>query len=355
MVKCPNCGEKIDGKVDKCPYCNTQIELSNKRKKKKIVFVALGIVVVVVAGVSAYFGTSNMRAYNRAVKMANDNQYEEAINIFNDIIEYKDSKEQVDDCFYQIGLENISNSNWDEAKDVFDQIENAELKEEGLDKVEYCKAIEFINEGKYEEAIEILTPLSEKQYEDSASQIQLCNYNIGKKYFDDGLYSQALLYLEDLNYQDSEEMVSTIRSATYALCNFTQRYNDMMDNLNEMGYPAMGFPESDIIASNETEKTLVSGGQLSFNNGNDLPNVQQEIVNFTYYVPNFDVNDSFDMQCMMADVYAIIAGMTPDADYSTVDQIMSQIWSVEPVVIDNIEYTNYSMSDMVGIVGRKIN
>ncbi|MBP3941528.1 MAG: hypothetical protein J6D00_08590 [Christensenellaceae bacterium] len=153
---------------------------ANKKKAKKIAAIILpsiaAIAAIVILTVMVFIPNSK---YNNAVALMNAGEYEEAITAFTEIIDHKDSTEQIKNC--EIGI---------------------------LDD-KYDAAIVLMNEGQYEEAITAFTEIID--HRDSTEQIKNCEigilddkYGIAAKLFNDGSYIEAYNgFIEISDYKDS--------------------------------------------------------------------------------------------------------------------------------------------------------
>ena len=113
--------------------------------------------------------------YNAAVSLMNEEKYEEAISVFGELDEYKDSITKINDCK---GL--ILN-------------------------VQYEKAISLMNENKYKEAITAFSKLN--GYKDSITKINDCRYANANSLIEEKKYVEAYEEFISLNgYKDSNEM-----------------------------------------------------------------------------------------------------------------------------------------------------
>ena len=123
LINCPECGKEVSDKATNCPNCGYPLEAVDfvkeevaeekasevvgddiskedveekivKEKKKPISKkVIVGIIGgLVVASLIGYFATSNIRAYSKGKELYSQNKYKEAIEIFSDLNDYKDSK-----------------------------------------------------------------------------------------------------------------------------------------------------------------------------------------------------------------------------------------------------------------------
>ena len=126
LIKCPECGKEISDKAGKCPYCGYPIEETEnnveketgkqeildvnketpKKKKplnKKVIITISAIIGAAVIGVGVYMvATADSRTYNQAKQLYEEANYKEAVEKFRKIEDYKNSKELIEKCEYNL-------------------------------------------------------------------------------------------------------------------------------------------------------------------------------------------------------------------------------------------------------------
>ena len=123
-------------------------------------------------------------AYNAAVELLNNGQYDEAIDAFYDLGEYRDSKEQIEHA--------------------------EELREEAKKKADYDQAKRLFEAGDYDGAIDAFEELgdyrdSEAQIEKVREQIKQDAYDAAAALLQEGKYDEANKAFRELgNYKDSK-------------------------------------------------------------------------------------------------------------------------------------------------------
>ena len=60
--------------------------------------------------------------YKNAVTLMNEGEYEQAVKIFEGLSDYKDSKENISECNYQLGCKEVENHNYSAASDIFSSL-----------------------------------------------------------------------------------------------------------------------------------------------------------------------------------------------------------------------------------------
>ena len=182
ILKCPHCfREYEDLKLKECKYCNFYLEKSTKYifpkdLKKKIIYIILGIVSVIVIGVCGYFGITNyikeqkrMEKYNNDLStcyevIKNESDFDKFTSIIEEHTEETEFSSEAYKKLYNAldeRIENIKNGNDDEKlvgmmKTIKDKnssnqtIVNKYLKVNGYSNIN--KANKYIQEQKYIEA-----------------------------------------------------------------------------------------------------------------------------------------------------------------------------------------------------------
>ena len=186
VMKCPHCfREYEDLKLKDCKYCDTHLEKSvkyslPKKLKKKIIYIILGIIAVIIIGISTYFGiTSYIKEQQRIEKynndlsicyevIKNDSDFAKFTSIISEHTEETNFSSEAYKMLYKAideRIENIKNGNDDEklinmikeikTKNSSNQtIANKYLKANGYSDIN--KSNKYIQEQKYVEAYELL-------------------------------------------------------------------------------------------------------------------------------------------------------------------------------------------------------
>ena len=169
--------------------------VQNKKKAKKFVLVLLAIAVgfailvgLINIGISISEKAKVDKKYQAAVELANTGMYEQAIEAFKDLGDYKQSKEYIDEC------------------------------EKEIINIEYNRAIGLMQSGKYQEAITAFETLGD--YKESVAKINICKnhinsekYNQAMELMDKGQYKEAIELFEELDeYKDSKNQMDICKS-----------------------------------------------------------------------------------------------------------------------------------------------
>lgn len=186
VMKCPHCyREYEDLKIKECKYCDVPLDKSvkyslPKNLKKKIIYIMLGIIAVIIIGIGTYFGiTSYIKEQQRIEKynndlsicyevIKNDSDFTKFTSVIAEHTEETDFSSEAYKMLYKAideRIENIKNGNDDEKlismiKDIKSKnssnqtIANKYLKANGYSNIN--KANKYTQEQKYIEAYELL-------------------------------------------------------------------------------------------------------------------------------------------------------------------------------------------------------
>lgn len=186
VMKCPHCfREYEDLKLNECKYCYVPLDKSvkyslPKKLKKKIIYIMLDIIAVIIIGIGTYFGiTSYIKEQQRIEKynndlsicyevIKNDSDFAKFTSIISEHTEETEFSSEAYKMLYKAideRIENIKNGNDDEKlismiKDIKNKnssnqtIANKYLKANGYSNIN--KANKYIQEQKYVEAYELL-------------------------------------------------------------------------------------------------------------------------------------------------------------------------------------------------------
>lgn len=144
-------------------------DVYKNKSKKKVLLVSIGIIFAVACiGVIAWFITENQRLYMKAQDLFSQGNYIDAIIIFDELEDYKDAKDYINQAYYQIGMEKYTNESYIEASDYF----------------------------------------SKTSYQDSKEMYNKCIYQYGKQCITNNDFDTAIQYLSSIDYNDSQYLAS---------------------------------------------------------------------------------------------------------------------------------------------------
>lgn len=157
-VLCKKCKTEINGELY-CPKCGKRVGQRPPRRKiaKKVLIpiLAAGILVLAGAGFLLYnFVLVPYNQYSSANQCIQEKKYDEAIKIYTELGDYKDSKEKRAAACYEKGSSLLEKGEFDKAVLAYKESNKYKDSEECILKCYYEKGNAFISEKMYEEAIQ---------------------------------------------------------------------------------------------------------------------------------------------------------------------------------------------------------
>ena len=176
--KCREYFEKIEkDKKEKAEFEAKQRQLKTRKQKTIVVSVASVISIIFIAAIVFNTIIIPNRKYENAISLMYNGEYEDAINIFNELVNHKDSKNKINEC-------------------------NTAILE-----IEYNKAISLMDSGDYSSAVIAFRSLN---YKDSVEKTSECLF---KKQMSDlkninvGDYIKFGEYEQDNNLENGKEEI----------------------------------------------------------------------------------------------------------------------------------------------------
>ncbi len=251
------------------PPVGDDVMIKKKGEKKpmgkgaKIALITIPIVIVLAIGVFAFLFVPKFKKYNDAGDMISQGKIEEAVTLYKDLGNFKDSYnlangdayynyaeslekdgknleaaeyynkaakskqaaekdgkqrgkasevksqdafDKASQCYYSAGMDQMNAASYDAAIDAF---KNAGTYKDASDKVIECtykKAQSLITAEDYDGAIDLLTTIED--YEDSATLLAKCYYDKGTDLLKDGKYDDAYDMFTKSEYDDYADKAS---------------------------------------------------------------------------------------------------------------------------------------------------
>lgn len=314
-------------------------------KKKSSFKILILIAIIVIVGIVIFFATADGRTYSKAMTLKENGMYQEAMDMFAELDDYKDSVAQREECYvaftYECGVELMNTGSYLEASNSFAEILNADYKDtkelhneciyqlgkEGIDKNDYVSASSYFSE------------LMEINYKDSKELYCMCQYEIGTQYLADKDFDNAIKYLKDLDYRDSQELVENLENGEHSLNAFIKRYNKMADIIeNEVGVTIDKISLSDVDESTQTITTSI-GAEIKLNEFTD------DEKNFKYEINSFLWSKRawvfVDENLLTADMCCVASGLLPDSSYKEIIGKLAQLAEKSEGLYGSIELDGY--------------
>lgn len=354
-----------------------QQQAAPQKKKKKGLLIALLILIpLLIAGaVGAYLiitENNNSAAYNDAVALLENRQYEEALEAFRALGTYKDSADQVKaledlQSRYDAAVELLENDDFDAAKAEFEQLGDYRDSQEmymyetdyqkamyicrsaldgmdyGLAYVDDADSYEDSRIAQYLAGIQIFESLG--NYKDSQEAITSCYEYICDVYLEYGNYDMALYYAESVS-QDYYEGIYQIYMSTCADDRFLMllqdayfAWEDAFDNdyfsTDECVYIQLSYLEE--IEGVPFDDPDLEGYYMAYVNNLHSMDYVIDVDYITDYVEYYEI--VMDQYQILMDMH-LYHGFLPEDDYeeyfTEVIEYYSAMRSIEEMVLDQL-------------------
>lgn len=181
----------------------------NKKIKKRFIFLSVSFSLFVIVTLLTIKVIIPNNKYNNALELMKNEQYNDSIEVFTEILAYRDSETLIDEAKYLSAVKLKDEGKINEAIESLDTIihhkDSADLKLE----YEYIYAEELYEKGKIDESLELLSQLG--NYKNSSNLINQYNYEYGKMMVEKGDIEKALSYLKS-DYKDSNMLISKLKT-----------------------------------------------------------------------------------------------------------------------------------------------
>lgn len=222
---CPKCGNEVRHDEDVCSQCGavmplnnqvkgTTIEKSGKKIKKSLIIdivVRIGVLVTVGLTLLA-FVIPNIK-YNKAVELSENGKFNEALEAFSRLGNYKNSEEMIQKMYYDKACDYMDEGLYVEAIGIFSEYNgysnSQELKQECQNWLDYEEAAALFDAGNYEQAKSMFIALD--KFKESRQFVRDCqvrlDYTEAADLFKAGDYQAAKSLFENAaGYEDSESL-----------------------------------------------------------------------------------------------------------------------------------------------------
>ncbi len=157
--------------------CKARIEEINKerKKKKRITLISCTAIGSITAATIAFVIVLNKviipnKNYSHAMNLYNSGKYTEAIEAFEDLNGYKDSKDKITESQYQSAVSLMENGDYNGAIDIFEDLNGYKDSKDKLTESQYQSAVSLMENGDYNGAIDIFEVLN--GYKDSKDKLK---------------------------------------------------------------------------------------------------------------------------------------------------------------------------------------
>ncbi|MBR7132497.1 MAG: tetratricopeptide repeat protein [Clostridia bacterium] len=216
--KCREYFERIENdKREKAEFEAKQARLKQQKTKAKVISIVSTICVVIVFLIVLNSVIIPNNKYNYAINLMSNGEYQKAIDVFEKIIEFKDSGLKKNDCLYLLAILYKEEGNYENAISLLEQISEYKDSKKLIDicknevlNINYNKAVQLMDNQKYSEAIVKFEELS--GFKDSVEKIKEVKYKyvLANKNNDNETTFSYLKDLKDIAYNDSVELYNDL-------------------------------------------------------------------------------------------------------------------------------------------------
>ncbi len=169
---------------------------------RKYKIAILTILLIVTISAAAFFYPT--LKYTYANILLTQEKFDEAIGVFVELEDYKNSSSKIKEANYLKAKTKIKNKEYEEAINLLKNITDYNDSSDLLSEANYSFALQCLDKGEYSKAKELFTELGD--YKDSREFITQSSYLEGLIHYDRGNFSSALTSLEGIaEYKDSSE------------------------------------------------------------------------------------------------------------------------------------------------------
>ena len=165
--------------------------------------------VYVLKNLDSYKDSRTLASYYSACSELSGENYKEALKMFGELGEYRDSAEKLEltrEAAYRKAEEYLSEEKYSKAYDLFETLGSYSDSAERIKASKYERAEKWLAEMNYEEAYAMFEELGD--YSDAKTRIQQSKYERAEAYLNDGEYFYAyVLFGEISDYKDAAERV----------------------------------------------------------------------------------------------------------------------------------------------------
>lgn len=361
----------------------------NKSKMKMVIPIVVGVIALV--GAIAYLN-SDMYTYNQGVKLYESEEYDNASEKFEGILDYKDAELYLQKCYIEQGNKLYNKGNYEDALEAYSQVtsdyeDTYDEAHERSRKCAYQIASDYVKDGEYETALywlekywwsddklakeckynlgkkcydsedynNALTYLQSIDYEDSKEVATACKYYIGKQYYDNGDYDNALTYLQDIDYEDSKALVDSMVNNPMSINKFIERYNNIIDALSgDVEYLSSYKLDANQISDNRVD--IASGASTIYFRFNALSekDCKYEVDYVQFYVKGWVLMPTDLLEAIQ---FALYGAYSPNTSPNQIPNIIEQVLGNESsygdtshcaATVDGVEYiASKSMKELM--------
>lgn len=180
-------------------------------KTIKILGIAVAVVAIVVGITLLYNVVRKFYIYNKAIDLLSNDNFTEAYEIFDELGDYKESREYKMKCEYKHAIRLLKRGKYEAGYKKLEKLGSYNNADNYKNTHIYNRAVDYFNSGSYKEAEELFSRI--KDFDDSSEWIKESKYQLAYQYSRRGNVVEAhKLYAQLEDYKDSAELVSRMHN-----------------------------------------------------------------------------------------------------------------------------------------------
>ncbi len=205
---CNFCGSKVTHnklsiqKNSVQPSIVTGTKVMSSPFGKKTILVVSSITLLLIISILGYRVLVPYYEYSEAKSLLEDREFEDAINIFTQLENYKDSSELVLESKFKLAEFKIEQQKYIEAIDILKSLGDYNNVATLLENVKFLQSKVYVTAKQYNKSYELLLDMQESK--DRNSLLAETRYHLGKQYFDNHEYKNAIDILNQTSPMNEE-------------------------------------------------------------------------------------------------------------------------------------------------------
>lgn len=176
------------------------IRLRRMKMKKTVILLATVLLAVSLAGCKS-------SDYTEAMSMYEEGQYEQAVELFESLGDYKDSQDMILACKYEEAKSLLESADYEAAKNIFSDLGSYEDSETMVIDCDYQQGKALFEAENYKSAREIFVDLG--SYKNSEAMMVECDYQLAIRLYKRADYQGAISLFETISdYRESPSMLA---------------------------------------------------------------------------------------------------------------------------------------------------
>lgn len=277
--------DKCKEKIQELPKKRTA------RKKVIIITVAASIVIVSLSLLTILFIVPEAK-YSTAQEKLDNKEFDEAVTLFEDLGQYKDSQDKILEAKYAKADNFFNNKDYDNAIQSFKSIGDYKDSWDRAKECTYQSMKSLQNKKEYFQAIKLGEPI--KNYKDTSNLLDELHEDYAHEYYNNGDYDKAIIQYEKIKNCD-------LTSDFYLMCCYNDGKNLLKDShyteaINRFTYTAQyNYKDSNRQLQNAKYQYVKNWNEGNFHTVDEIrDNMMQDNKAYDYLVElmNDDYKDS---------------------------------------------------------------